>query len=182
MNMDWNKYQAEALTTAIYPLERELDYTILGLCSEVAEVADIAVPNLTGLSDPEWKTEMKSEVGDCFWYAAAIADAMKVPLQEVWEVRPYDHEGYSHDSITVDLVVQAGLMAGLLKKAIRDDAGVLTKERKAIMLRTLGTVLAELNALCVSIDSSAHAVTQANLNKLSDRKQRGVLGGSGNVR
>ena len=181
--IDWNKYQAEALTTAIYPLERELDYTILGLCSEVAEVAElVSPPNTMGATATEVAASMKSETGDCFWYAAAVADALKVPLQDVWDNRIYDAERCAPQIIAVELVVQSGLMAGLLKKAIRDDAGVLTPDRKAKMLLALGAVLSELNALSVSIGSSAHAVTQANLNKLSDRKQRGVLGGSGDAR
>lgn len=174
--IDWNKYQAEALTTAIYPLERELDYTILGLCSEVAEVAELVF--LFAAHAPE----LKSELGDCYWYVAAVADALHEPLQQVWEV-PVNHEvNYGLYPLTAELIVQSGLLAGLLKKSIRDDAGVLSHERRDKMIGALSTILLLLGKLSEVEGTTAHAVTQANLNKLSDRKQRGVLQGSGNVR
>lgn len=178
MNMDWNKYQAEALTTAIYPLERELDYTILGLCSEVAEVAELVW--IFTLPSPE----LKSEVGDCFWYVAAVADALKMPLQEVWEAHKEFtvHAPVSLQTLAAELVVQSGALAGLLKKAIRDDGGVLTPERRAKIVEHLNHVLLVLKYICQTLGTTAHAVTQANLNKLSDRKQRGVLQGSGDHR
>lgn len=176
--IDWNKYQAEALTTAIYPLERELDYTILGLCSEVAEVAELAF--LFATPPPE----LKSEVGDCFWYVAAVADALKMPLQEVWEAHTEFTTTYpvSLTTLTAELVVQSGALAGLLKKAIRDDGGVLTEERRAKIVEHLNRVLIILKYICQTLGTTAHAVTQANLNKLADRKQRGVLQGSGDHR
>lgn len=173
--IDWNKYQAEALTTAVYTLERELDYAVLGLISEVGEVVENAVAD-----DPDHRL-IKTEIGDSFWYAAAVADALKTTLQEVWDNRT-DDKASTHEFAPAGLVIQAGLMAGHLKKAIRDDAGVLLPARKAKLILALGSVLTELSALCASLDTTVHAVTQANLNKLADRKQRGTLQGSGNHR
>lgn len=183
MNMDWNKYQAEALTTAIYPLERELDYTILGLCSEVAEVAELGITD-NGLSAFEWYVQMKSELGDVAWYVAAVADALKVPLQEVADLSSSNIAGLheSRDAM-LGMVSSAGYMAGLLKKAIRDDAGQVSDERKYALRVELNRILQLLGVLAESLDGvSLAGVLQDNLNKLSDRKQRGVLGGSGNVR
>lgn len=176
MNMDWNKYQAEALTTAIYPLERELDYTILGLCSEVAEVAELVY--LLDLDEHE----LRSEIGDCFWYAGAVADALGTTLQQVWDFMPAEYRPVSLSETTGLVVVLSGHLAGLLKKTIRDDGGKLTAQKTSAMMSDLNRVLQALVILCGQLDTTAHAVTQENLNKLSDRKQRGVLGGSGNVR
>lgn len=179
--IDWNKYQAEALTTAVYPLERELDYTILGLCSEVADVAELVW--IFTLPSPE----MKSELGDCYWYVAAVADAIHEPLQQVWEARDearYENHNYGDVTgfLTAELVVQSGRLAGLLKKSIRDDDGVVSSESRASMITSLATVMILLNKLSEAVDTTAHGVTQANLNKLADRKQRGMLRGSGDHR
>lgn len=176
MNMDWNKYQAEALTTAIYPLERELDYTILGLCSEVAEVAELVY-----LSDVD-EYELRSEIGDCFWYVAAVADALHSPLQAFWEERPFEPVMYNLSEVTGYTIMYTGQLAGILKKSIRDDGGKLTAEKRNALFVALSRVLMGLVQLSKLIGSSSHAVTQANLNKLSDRKQRGVLQGSGDHR
>jgi len=37
--MTFNEYQELAIKTAIYPKERGIEYTILGLCSEAGEIA-----------------------------------------------------------------------------------------------------------------------------------------------
>lgn len=177
--IDWNKYQAEALTTAVYPLERELDYTVLGLVSEVSEVAELSVVDKPRLD--LWQKNVKMELGDSFWYAAAVADALGTTLQEVWDTRA-DTTALATSFTPSYLVIYAGRMAGHLKKTIRDDAGVLLPARRTAMIATLGNVLTELVALCTAMDTTAHAVTQANLNKLADRKQRGTLQGSGDQR
>ncbi|MGK3708744.1 hypothetical protein [Arthrobacter sp. IK3] len=179
--IDWNKYQAEALTTAVFPLDRGLDYTVLGLVSEVGEVVDLAAREEIP-SRRLWEKWIKAEIGDCFWYAAAVADALGTTLQAVWDARAAEEEYASYTFTAAAAVIQAGLMAGHLKKAIRDDGGVLLPARRAAMIQTLGKVVTELTALCSSLDTTVHAVTQANLNKLADRKQRGVLQGSGDNR
>ena len=181
MTIDWNKYQAEALTTAFYPLERELDYTILGLCSEVADVAELVW--VFTLPSPE----LKSELGDCFWYVAAVADAVHEPLQQVWDTRDearYENHNYGDVTgfLTAELVVQSGRLAGLLKNSIRDDEGVVSPQRRASMIASLAAVMVLLDKLSEAVDTTSHAVTQANLNKLADRKQRGVRRGSGDNR
>lgn len=176
--IDWNKYQAEALTTAVYPLERELDYTVLGLVSEVGEVEETFV-----MDKPQidlWTKKMKTEIGDCFWYAAAVADALGTTLQQVWDGRADAAPGVAFNRS--HLVAYTGQLAGHLKKTIRDDAGVLLPARRTAMIATLGNILTELTALCTAMETTAHAVTQANLNKLADRKQRGTLQGSGDQR
>lgn len=179
--MNWNKYQQEALTTAIYPLEREVDYTVLGLCSEVGELAEVF--GLVGrITATEFEKRTKGEGGDCFWYAAAIADALKTPLQDVWNQAPHYVSLSSRLALLRGLTVASGNLAGLVKKSIRDDAGVVSSERKTKMLLELGTVLHLLVNLANLSGSSAEGFTQDNLNKLAARKTRGTLQGSGDYR
>ena len=177
--IDWNKYQQEALTTAIYPLERELDYTVLGLLSEVGELAEVFWDCYDQVD--KW-ARMKGEGGDCFWYTAAVADAIKVPLQDVWDRREVIVTYHFNDHILTKLTVVTGRIAGIVKKSIRDDGGVISVERREQIIGLLGEVLQLLVNLANQTGSSAAGYTQANLNKLSDRKSRGVLTGSGDHR
>lgn len=178
--MKWNEYQQGALSTAIYPLERELDYTVLGLCSEVAEIADWL--DSENARNDAWLKSVKAEVGDCYWYVAAVADALHQPLEDVATKAHHWHYVSGINRTYLYLVSDSGYMAGLLKKAIRDDDGYLGAERLAIMVRTLGRVCWILDNLCAELNTTRHVVMNDNLNKLADRKTRGVLQGSGDAR
>lgn len=177
---NWNEYQQQALTTAIYPLEREVDYTVLGLCSEVAEIAEWLDPSWS--RNVAWGESIKSEIGDCFWYAAAVADALKIPLNDVATTAARYHYQNTLEETYLTLVTDSGYLAGLVKKAIRDDGGHLSQERRAKMVGTLGRICWVLDGMCHRLSTTRYAVMNDNLNKLSDRKQRGVLQGSGDSR
>jgi NTP pyrophosphatase (non-canonical NTP hydrolase) len=77
---------------------------------------------------------------------------------------------------------EAGEFAEKVKKAYRDDNGVLTEHRREAILYELGDVLYYLTRTAIMLDSSLREVAQMNYNKLADRKARGVLGGEGDER
>lgn len=182
MTLTWNEYQQQALTTAIYPLKREVEYTVLGLGSEVAELADWLHPDYEGSRHlGAWTSSMKKEVGDCFWYVAALADALKIPLEAV--ARSANRYHYQElDAAYLTLVQDSGYLQGLVKKAIRDDDGHLTEDRRIKMIATLARVCWVLDNICAHLATTRYAVMSDNLNKLADRKARGVLKGSGDTR
>lgn len=105
-----NEYQNHAMSTAIFPLDRGLDYLIAGLASE------------------------------------------------------------------------AGELAGHYAKAIRDDDGALTQERRHLMLKEAGDILWFVAGVARELDSNLETVAQMNLDKLASRKRRGQLTGSGDHR
>jgi len=183
LTMNWTRYQQEALTTAVFPPERSVDYTVLGLVSEIAELVEVKAND--ALSWTERKAAYKKENGDGFWYLAAVADALKCPLADLMGGYTFLPDSYNHldiPFITDRLTIHAGFMAGLVKKAIRDDNSFISDSRRARMLENLEYIGADLVRLSLAIGSTPEAVTQANLNKLADRKQRGVLQGSGDNR
>lgn len=182
--INWNEYQQQALTTAIYPLKRELEYTVLGLCSEVGELgtAYAAGKQGWGYSKADLDNLLK-EAGDCYWYVAAIADALKVNLQDVAhmdEAAPI-YNG-SRGLAVLDIVAAASEMAGIVKKSIRDNDGFLTGEAQTKLEYHLFRALWTLEGLVAAFGSTGAAVRAKNLNKLADRKSRGVLQGSGDNR
>ena len=164
------------MTTAIYPLSRELDYTILGLCSEVGELGTAYLTTLP--------SEVHAELGDCFWYAAAIADALKCPLEHIATLKDETVVAtMPYVSVYVlDIVAEAAAMAGILKKSIRDNDGYLSSAAEDKIKYHLFRALWLMDGLCRWYGLTRYAVMSANLNKLADRKQRGVLQGSGDHR
>ena len=80
------------------------------------------------------------------------------------------------------LAGEAGEVAEHAKKAIRDDAGRLTEERRAAMSKELGDVLWYTAQLATELELDLDAVAADNLEKLLSRQRRGVLHGAGDDR
>jgi hypothetical protein len=178
--LDWNSYQQGALTTAVFPPERSVDYTIFGLVSEIAELVE--VKNGDFISWDARKADYLKELGDCFWYAAAVADALETNLNSVSPGVVVERHWPEIPGLMEALIIDAGFLAGLAKKAIRDDDGFIGLERKGLMLLRVENILRSLSGIAYALGSSPEAVTASNLNKLADRKARGVLQGSGDNR
>jgi NTP pyrophosphatase (non-canonical NTP hydrolase) len=80
------------------------------------------------------------------------------------------------------LAGEAGEVAEHAKKAIRDDAGKVSKERRAAMSKELGDVLWYVAQLATELGLDLDEIAGQNLEKLFSRQQRGVLSGSGDDR
>ena len=80
------------------------------------------------------------------------------------------------------LAGEAGEVAEHAKKAIRDDGGEVSDERRAAMAKELGDVLWYVAQLASELDLDLDEIAQANLEKLLSRQRRGVLSGSGDDR
>lgn len=80
------------------------------------------------------------------------------------------------------LAGEAGEVAEHAKKAIRDDAGKVSDERRASMSKELGDVLWYVAQLASELDLSLDDIAKQNLEKLFSRQARGVLSGSGDDR
>ena len=77
---------------------------------------------------------------------------------------------------------EAGECAEKVKKAIRDDGGVLSEERRAALAAELGDVLWYVAQLATEAGLDLDALAEDNLAKLLSRQDRGVLQGSGDAR
>jgi NTP pyrophosphatase (non-canonical NTP hydrolase) len=77
---------------------------------------------------------------------------------------------------------EAGEVAEKVKKIIRDQNGHFTDEDKIELAKEVGDVLWYLAVFANQLGHSLDDVAKANLDKLSSRKERGVLGGSGDNR
>lgn len=80
------------------------------------------------------------------------------------------------------LAEEAGEAAGKFAKAIRDDNGKISEERKEDIVKELGDVLWFVAELATQLDVSLEEVMKLNLKKLHSRKERNVIHGSGDNR
>ena len=77
---------------------------------------------------------------------------------------------------------EAGECAEKVKKAIRDDGGVLTPERRDALAAELGDVLWYVAQLATEAGLDLDEIARDNLEKLLSRQERNVLQGSGDRR
>lgn len=173
------------MSTAIYPVDREVDYTIVGLGSEIGELAEVyaeAKKGFYGKLDGGDTKSALSECGDILWYVAATADALKIQLDWVLKQTTTDVHHVSKGLTLIDMVVAHGAIQGILKKSIRDDKGFLSSMNEARITEQLCHIWNHTAQFIYLLGGTENGVMNANLNKLADRKARGVLQGSGNNR
>lgn len=77
---------------------------------------------------------------------------------------------------------EAGEIAGKIKKAWRDDNSTITEKKKTELLGEIGDVLWYLSQLATELGYSLGDIASMNIHKLLDRKERGVISGSGDNR
>ncbi len=98
------------------------------------------------------------------------------------ETAIYPDKGNNFVYPTLGLVGEAGEVAEKIKKVLREEGGVVTDEKKEEIKKELGDVLWYLVALSRELGFTIEDVARKNIEKLSSRKERGVLHGSGDNR
>jgi NTP pyrophosphatase (non-canonical NTP hydrolase) len=190
--MSVEDYSAKALTTAIYPGRNETGgvlYATLGLVGEVGETGELF------LEDKDFERSATTpELGDVLWYINALADELEWGLPGVHNEVCYRlgidvaniFLASSRSAIPwrlhAELVVKTGAIANKVKKALRDDKGVITEDRASHLRVLLSQAYEVYIQLVWACDLDLHAVMVYNIDKLFDRKQRGALGGDGDKR
>ncbi len=80
------------------------------------------------------------------------------------------------------LAEEAGEVSGKFAKAVRDNGGVISEERKTEIVKELGDVCWFVAEICTLLNVSMEEVMQKNIDKLTSRKERGVIKGEGDNR
>lgn len=83
---------------------------------------------------------------------------------------------------TMGLASEAGEVAGKVKKVIRDNGGLMSREKKAEIADELGDVLWYVARLAAHLEIDLNDIASLNLIKLTSRKERNVISGSGDKR
>jgi len=80
------------------------------------------------------------------------------------------------------LAEEAGEVAGKYAKAVRDCNGNIDSERRDAIKKELGDVMWFVAELSTQLGLTLEEVMAANIEKLTSRKARGVISGSGDNR
>lgn len=84
--------------------------------------------------------------------------------------------------LVLGLTSEAGEVAGKLKKVWRDSEGVMTPETETAIVAELGDILWYLARFADELGYNLEEIALGNLDKLNSRRERGVIGGSGDTR
>lgn len=80
------------------------------------------------------------------------------------------------------LTGEAGEVSDKVKKVLRDKEGNFSDEAKKAIALELSDVMWYCAAMARDLGYSLQEIAQMNIDKLESRKERGVLGGSGDNR
>ena len=83
---------------------------------------------------------------------------------------------------TIGLVGEAGEVSEKVKKLFRDHGGKMTKEYKMEIAKGLGDVMWYVAQLSTELKLKLSDIATMNIEKLSSRKVRGKISGSGDNR
>ena len=95
-------------------------------------------------------------------------------------------EKYSDMAYILTLVAglssEVGELAGIVKKLVRDSDGQVSDEDKLKLVAEIGDVFWYLSRLTNHFGFPFDSIVGYNIDKLSDRRDRNVMGGSGDFR
>ncbi len=177
------EYPPLALGTAFYSKgngREDLLYLAMGLCGESGEVTEKfkkVLRDKDGAIDKHTRLLIAKELGDCLWYLTALCDFYKITLDNLLshKIAPEDH-GYSIYDMSLGLSYWSGKIGKRLsgiKSPFKISKG-LTSE--------MASMLDYISSIAYTLGLSVVEIAQINLTKLQDRKDRNVLGGSGDNR
>lgn len=127
----------------------------------------------------EWDRELIEEIRASHYsfkdYQETITDFAVYPEKNTGGVAALSYCG-------LGLGGETGEVLEHLKKVQRDHAGVVSLERREALSKELGDVLWYLGRLASELGLELDTVARKNIEKLQDRKNRGVIQGSGDNR
>lgn len=94
----------------------------------------------------------------------------------------YPNKGNNLTYPVLGLCGESGEVAEKVKKILRDDNGIVSFEKRELIIKELGDVLWYIAAIAFELNVNLNFIAEKNLSKLNSRKERGVLGGSGDAR
>ena len=181
----FDEYQKQAAKTAIYPKDRGLEYTALGLFGEVGEVANKmkkVIRDQDGVLTDKNRAEIGAEMGDVLWYIAMCAVELGTSLSAlvVEDVTTWDGYGNylsGNTSGALDLAVAVGQYINWTS-----DGSEEFSNGQASRVSVLRLVLVVWGEFCNTLSVRLADIAQGNLDKLASRAARNKIGGSGDER
>lgn len=165
--MNFAEYQERAARTAVYPHENWREYLAHGLIGEAGELSSAFAKFYRGdYGTDVLREKLRGECGDLLWFLAQIATESHTPFCDPHAHKPYD----SLSKLVTSIADEARACAD----AVLDGNPAIQRHMQALIvwLRLLG----------VRYNLPLSEVMEANIAKLADRAERGVLRGEGDHR
>lgn len=112
--------------------------------------------------------------------AHEFADYTEPTVVDSWNLQEGTEVPYVYPAM--GLAEEAGEVLGKFAKAIRDERGVISPERKLAIVGELGDCCWFIAELATLLGVDLADVMTGNINKLKSRRERGVIHGSGDNR
>jgi len=188
--MNSREFQNIARTTAVY-LEKPSNamiYPLLGLvgeCGEVAEKIKKLLRDCDGQMTEERSSSILAELGDCCWYVANVCSDANIDLQLMYDMRgsfKYAAKSMNIVQLTLHMNIIASEIARVLAERYYDCDGHNKYRDLHSIHNNISKILICIEELSKRLSSGLADVYEANINKLLDRKNRGVIKGDGDNR
>lgn len=185
--MNFDEYQNLTHTTAKYRDEDATFYLSLGLVSECGEIAGKLkkiIRDKNSVLSEEARKDIAAEVGDVFWYVSEICNLLEYRLSNVAKsdkMKNYEVNSgalFALNITCIELCENATALSYRLQKNYVGHANLSKKTMYSWILK----VLNNLYSICAPLGISLSEVAEGNIAKLQGRKDRGVIGGSGDNR
>lgn len=156
-----NEYQALANRTAWKPskeyseFELMIVYNAMGLAGEVGELTELSGNYLPSCSMNLFEKEM----GDCFWYMAALCTNLSIDFEQVMNVMP--SKNFPSLSSQAN-VIASGKILEHIKKGVFHDHGI----EASILLDHMKELASVLIGICNAISVDTRKVMETNIEKL----------------
>lgn len=179
----WHEYQTKARSTAIYPDQSENPlYPTLGLIGEIGEIANKVKKIMRDDEDKITEKrcqEIGDEIGDTLWYIANLCYELSINMH-IFKFDPLTHVENSNIYYEITKFLPPLTKIGNTITSLT-FGGINTKSQK-ILIGNIGLILQRLHCLAMLLNLDIKEIANQNIQKLFDRKDRGVIGGSGDGR
>lgn len=194
---DLNAYQSMANEVAIYPgrfgnyTEKDAHqsspfigffYVCLGLSGEIGELQEKIICQ-------EPVEDIIKEMGDVYWYISQVCMELGAPMSYLLKVkvqyknlRKIQNILPVTESQLLSLSIISGRICEITKKLLRDGNGHMPSAKREQIIENLAKIVHIMNGICGTQGISYEEVMKSNIDKLFSRRDRGVLGGSGDNR
>lgn len=166
--MNFNEYIPYAKKTITYDsYEKLLFCCTTGLLGEFTEFAE-------HIEKRSSKPLIISEAGDILWYTAILVDALGISIDTNTVSTYYTLPNCGYKTI--------GNIQEILKKAVRTHDWIPTEIQKDQLTLLFSDIVYGIQKFCWGYGYNISDVLQQNIEKLADRKERGVIHGGGDER
>jgi len=188
--MNLEEYQKKAKSLAIYSDKYALLYPALGIvgeCGEVAEKIKKMFRDDDGSMTQKRKDAILKELGDCCWYLANICCNTDMCLQVIYEMRGSATIHAIRNLTVARLVLWMNRHANSLAEILEQQHylgkdNFHPREKYTEIPRHISHIITCIDTLGHTCGFTLKDIYTANIDKLTSRKERGVLGGDGDQR